>query len=83
MESYIHNLFITSPALRDIPKNLPVYGKLCIFVAPSSGTVQFVVMVFCPFVHPSTFGTTLASTLMLGYVTLKPFEIFGQNLVQV
>ena len=26
VESYIHDLFVMSPALRDIPKNLPVYG---------------------------------------------------------
>ncbi|XP_053378040.1 ectopic P granules protein 5 homolog isoform X2 [Mercenaria mercenaria] len=26
VESYIHNLFITSPVLRDIPKNLPVFA---------------------------------------------------------
>ena len=32
VESYIHNLFMSAPFLRDIPKNAPVQGKYIFFV---------------------------------------------------
>ena len=35
--------------------------------------------VFRPSVRPATFATTLASTLLFGSVSLKPFEILWQN----
>ena len=36
-----------------------------------------------PVFSPSTFATTLASTLLLRSVTVKPYEILWQNLVQI
>ena len=37
----------------------------------------------CSDICPSTFATTLASTLLSGSVTLKSFEMLWQNLVQI
>ena len=54
-----------------------------IFAAPALGMARYMDPVFRPFVRPSVNSvTTLALTLMSWSVTLKPFEILWQNLVQ-
>ena len=53
------------------------------FVGPASSMERYMDPVFHLLATlPSTVATTLALTLLLGSVTLKPFEILSQNLIQ-
>ena len=61
-----------------------VHVVIFLFVAPASGMGDIGIWFSVhSFVCPSTFATTLASTLLSGSLTLKACEILWQNLVQI